>query len=92
MVDFKGERRSNATHESRTDSDANLMRKGEGLPATLSLGAHALMENRSGLLVDGGITDAPLFEPKATATMRDRPCARVAEAASRARSCRCSAH
>jgi hypothetical protein len=51
-VDFKGEKRSNATHASTTDPDARLMRKGFGKEAKLSYSAHALMENRNGLLVD----------------------------------------
>ncbi len=72
MVDFRGEKRSNATHESSTDPDAKLMRKGNGQPAKLSFGAHALMENRSGLLIDVAITDSTLFEPKAAAPMLDR--------------------
>jgi len=74
MVDFRGEKRTNATHESSTDPEAKLMRKGNGQPAKLSFGAHALMENRSGLLVDVAITDATLFEPKAAAPMLDRRC------------------
>jgi transposase len=72
MVDFKGEKRSNKTHESSTDPEAKLMRKGNGQPAKLSFGAHALMENRSGLLIDVAITDSTLFEPKAAAPMLDR--------------------
>lgn len=46
MVDFKGEKRSNATHESSTEPDAKLMRKGPGKESKLSYGGHALMENR----------------------------------------------
>lgn len=72
MVDFRGETRSNKTHESSTDPEAKLMRKGNGQPAKLSFGAHALMENRSGLLVDVLITDSTLFEPKAAVPMLDR--------------------
>jgi transposase len=72
MVDFRGEKRSNKTHASSTDPEAKLMRKGNGQPAKLSFGAHALMENRSGLLVDVVITDSTLFEPKAAAPMLDR--------------------
>jgi transposase len=49
---FKGEKRSNETHESKTDPDARLARKGSGQPAKLSYSAHALMENRNGLIVD----------------------------------------
>ena len=51
-VDFHGEKRTNETHESTTDPDAKLMRKGNGKKAKLSYSAHALMENRNGLLVD----------------------------------------
>lgn len=72
MVDFRGEKRSNATHASSTDPDAKLMRKGNGQAAKLSFGAHALMENRHGLLVDVQITDATLAEPKAASDLIDR--------------------
>ena len=51
-VDFHGEKRKNDTHESTTDPEARLMRKGSGKEAKLSYSAHALMENRHGLLVD----------------------------------------
>lgn len=51
--DFKGEKRSNATHASTTDPDARLYRKGGGQPAELCYIGHALMENRSGLMVSG---------------------------------------
>ena len=51
-VDFHGERRSNATHQSTTDPEARLLRKGKGKEAKLVFMAHALMENRHGLLVD----------------------------------------
>jgi transposase len=51
-VDFHGEKRSNETHESATDPDAKLARKSNGTTAKLSYSAHALMENRNGLLVD----------------------------------------
>src|ERR1019366_10532656 len=51
-VNFHGEKRSNETHVSTTDPDAKLMRKGKGKEAKLSYSAHALMENRNGLIVD----------------------------------------
>ena len=51
-VDFHGERRSNATHQSTTDPEARLLRKGKGKEAKLVFMAHALMENRHGMLVD----------------------------------------
>jgi transposase len=72
MADFRGEKRSNATHESTTDPQARLMRKGNGQPAKLSYGAHALMENRNGLLIDVSITDATWAEPRAAEPLLDR--------------------
>jgi transposase/sulfur relay (sulfurtransferase) complex TusBCD TusD component (DsrE family) len=51
-VDFHGEKRSNATHQSTTDKEARLFRKGKGKEAKLVFMAHALMENREGILVD----------------------------------------
>lgn len=51
-VDFKGEKRRNDTHESKTDPEAKLMRKGFGKEAKLSFAANVLMENRNGLIVD----------------------------------------
>lgn len=57
-VDFHGERRSNDTHVSRTDSEARLARKGRGQPAKLSYQGHVLMENRNGLMVDAMLTQA----------------------------------
>jgi transposase len=55
-VDFKGQKRSNATHASTTDPDALLYRKGPGMEARLCFIGHALMENRSGLIVDTRLT------------------------------------
>ncbi len=57
-VDFHGEKRSNRTHQSTTDPESRLMRKGRGKEAKLCYGAHVLMENRHGLLVDFQITKA----------------------------------
>ena len=51
-VDFHGERRTNATHLSTTDPQVKLFRKGKGKEAKLVFMAHALMENRNGLLAD----------------------------------------
>jgi len=51
-VDFRGEKRKNATHCSTTDPEARLMRKANGQTARLSYSTHALMENRHGMLVD----------------------------------------
>jgi hypothetical protein len=55
---FRGERRRNETHESKTDPGARLMRKGNGQPAKLSYMGHALVENRNGLLVDLRVSTA----------------------------------
>ena len=54
--DFHGERRNNATHESTTDPDARLYRKGNGRESKLCFMGHAFMENRNGLAVGGGVT------------------------------------
>jgi transposase len=51
-VDFHGEKRRNATHQSTTDPEALLAKKSKGAEARLSFTAHALMENRNGLLTD----------------------------------------
>ena len=55
-ADFRGQKRSNATHRSTTDPDARLYRKGPGMEARLCYIGHGLMENRSGLLVDARLT------------------------------------
>lgn len=57
-VDFKGEKRSNATHASTTDPDARLYKKSPGTGAVLCFMGHALMENRNGLVVQGDLTQA----------------------------------
>lgn len=56
--DFRGKSRKNDTHESKTDPEARLMRKGRGREAKLSFGGHALMENRNGLLLDLRVAQA----------------------------------
>lgn len=48
---FHKEKRSNETHESTTDPETRLYRKGDGQPAKLCYMGHALMENRNGLAV-----------------------------------------
>ncbi len=55
---FRGEKRSNETHESSTDPEARLYRKGDGQPARLCYLGHVLMENRHGLAVAGCVTQA----------------------------------
>ena len=53
---FKKTKRSNQTHQSTTDKDARLFRKGDGQESRLAYLGHALMENRNGLAVDGTVT------------------------------------
>ena len=50
-ADFHGEKRNNETHESKTDGDARLAKKGSGKEARLSYMGHTVMENRNGLIV-----------------------------------------
>lgn len=57
-VDFRGGKRSNATHVSTTDSDARLYKKSPGTGAMLCFIGHALTENRSGLIVQADLTRA----------------------------------
>ena len=54
-VDFHGEKRSNETHESTTDPDARLARKGSGKEAKLSYTGNLLTENRNGLIVNSDV-------------------------------------
>ena len=55
---FRGEKRSNATHASITDPDARLFKKARGQAAKLCHIGHVLMENRNGLVVDAMLTHA----------------------------------
>jgi transposase len=57
-VDFHGEKRSNETHQSTTDPDAMLARKGNGKEAKLSFNANLLTENRNGLVVNAEVFQA----------------------------------
>lgn len=57
-VNFHHERRSNATHVSRTDPEACLAKKGKGKEAHLCHSGHVLMENRHGLCLDVCIDSA----------------------------------
>jgi len=61
-VNFHGEKRSNETHESTTDADALLARKGNGKEAKLSYNGNLLTENRNGLIVN-----TELFQANGTA-------------------------
>ena len=55
---FRGERRSNATHGSVTDADARLYRKDNAQSSRLCYMGHLLMENRNALIVDAALTRA----------------------------------
>jgi transposase len=57
-VNFRGEKRSNATHASTTDPEARLYKKAKGREAKLGYLGHVLMENRNGLIVDTRLTQA----------------------------------
>src|SRR3989441_5916510 len=61
-VNFHGEKRSNETHESKTDPDAKMARKGQGKEAKLSYNGNLLVENRNGLIVN-----TEVFEVNGTA-------------------------
>lgn len=57
-VNFHGEKRSNETHQSTTDPESRLYRKGRGQESKLAYLGHVLMENRNGLVVDTRVTPA----------------------------------
>jgi hypothetical protein len=57
-VNWHGDQRSNETHESKTDPEARLARKGDRQPAKLSYAGHVLMDNRHGLVVDVELSEA----------------------------------
>jgi len=57
-IDFRGQRRRNATHRSIVDPEARLARKGDGQPALLSHSLHVLMDPRSGLCMDIAVAEA----------------------------------
>jgi transposase len=69
-VDFRGERRSNATHASTTDPEARLAKKSPGHAAQLAYHGHVLMDNRHGLAVQARVTQATgLAEREAAVAM-----------------------
>jgi transposase len=71
-VNFRGERRANATHQSTTDPEARLARKGAGKEAKLCYSANALMENRNTILIDFRVEPADGYaERRAAITMLD---------------------
>ncbi len=65
--DFRGQRRLNDTHQSTTDPEARLYRRGDSHEARLAYLGHVLMENRSGLAVRGELTAATGYAERETA-------------------------
>jgi hypothetical protein len=57
-VDFHGEKRSKETHESTTDAEAKLARKGAGKEAKLIYCGNLLVENGNGLIVEAEVFQA----------------------------------
>jgi transposase len=57
-VNFHGEKRSNETHESTTDPEAKLARKGPGKEAKLSYCGNLLVENGNGLIIEAEVFQA----------------------------------
>src|ERR1700757_3913296 len=57
-MDYRGEKRSNETHESKSDPEALLARKGPGKEAKLSYSGNLLVENRNGLIVSSLVWEA----------------------------------
>jgi transposase len=57
-VDFRGQRRTNDTHQSTTDPDARLYKKATGREAQWGYLGHVVIEHRSGLIVQATVTPA----------------------------------
>ena len=57
-INFRGEQRSNQTHESKSDPEAQLARKSDGKESKLSYSGNLLVENRNGLIVDAEVFQA----------------------------------
>jgi hypothetical protein len=55
LRNFRGERFSNATHRSSSDPDSRLARKGDNIAAKPCYLGNTVMENRSGLVVEGDV-------------------------------------
>lgn len=67
LADWKGQPRSNDTHESQTDPDARLYRKSNNTASILCYQGHVLMENRTGLVVSAVVTYADGMGERAAA-------------------------
>ena len=57
-VNFRGQERKNDTHQSTTDPEAKMYRKGSGKEAKLSFMGHVLVDNRHSLIVETAFTQA----------------------------------
>lgn len=57
-VNFRGERRKNETHASRTDPEALLAKRARGEASRLCYLGHVLTENRHGLIVGAELSQA----------------------------------
>ena len=68
-TDFRGQKRSNKTHESTTDADARLYKKSYGKESKLSYLGHALVENRNGLITAAMVTTADGFAERDAALL-----------------------
>ena len=66
--DFRGKPRSNETHESSTDPDSRLYRKGKTASELRFMG-HTLMENRNGLVVGAMVTQADGYAEREAAKL-----------------------
>jgi transposase len=66
---FRGQRRRNDTHQSKTDPEAKLYRKGGGQESRMSYLGHVLVENRNGLIVGAMATTADGFAERDAALL-----------------------
>ena len=75
-VNFHGESRRNDTHQSTTDPDARLARKGHGREAKFSYAGHVLLDNRHGAVANVCTTPATgTAEREAAQLLLDARCA-----------------
>jgi transposase len=68
-ANFRGQRRHNDTHQSKTDPEARLYRKGGGQESRMSYLGHVLVENRNGLIVEAMATTADGFAERDAALL-----------------------
>ncbi len=93
-VNFHGERRQNATHQSTTDPEARLAKKGAGKEAKLCYTESVLMENRNRITLKHRQTLLALqsaFSENGSRSQDYRPPEAARRAESEQKSCRCQA-